>query len=69
MKVRLISLEHLNELVLRAGYSRRAFANSIGISESTMTMLINGNRNPSPKIAKKISDKLEIKFDEVFYVE
>lgn len=59
----------INELLIRKGLSRRALANVAQIGQATATQVCKGNRNPSPLIAKRIVDALEVDFDEIFIIQ
>lgn len=61
--------EKFSELLMRNGDSLRSFARQAGISSPYMSQLIKGNRNPSPKMAKKICESLEVKFDDIFFID
>lgn len=55
-------------LILK-GYSFNEFARKAGISGPYVSQIANGTRNPSAKIAKKISSTLEVEFDDIFFVD
>ena len=46
----------LEEYLKTSGISQRTFAKRVGISSSSISMWLSGNRNPSTKIMKKIED-------------
>ncbi|HZG81765.1 MAG TPA: helix-turn-helix transcriptional regulator [Brevibacillus sp.] len=69
MKIRLKDLERFEELIIRKGHSKRSFAEVAGIGQVTALQIANGERNPSPRIAKRITDALEVEFDEIFVIE
>lgn len=52
--------------LIKKGYTQRSFARKIGISSPYMSQIINGSRNPGPKVAKKVCDGLSVCFDEIF---
>ncbi|WGV58380.1 helix-turn-helix transcriptional regulator [Brevibacillus brevis] len=62
-------IERLNELLYRKGWTKRAFAKAARIGEVTAQQICNGQRNPSAPVAKKITDALEVEFDEIFAIE
>ncbi|MDO7485485.1 helix-turn-helix transcriptional regulator [Peribacillus frigoritolerans] len=62
-------IERLNEILIRKGLSKRALANIAEIGQATAVQICNGRRNPSPRIAKKIIDALEVEFDEIFVIQ
>lgn len=68
MKVQLKDNQKFRTLLVLKGFTQRSFGRSIGVSESYASQIINGTRNPGPKIAKKIADKLEVEFNDIFLV-
>jgi transcriptional regulator with XRE-family HTH domain len=50
----------------RKGWTRRQLARAAGIGEVTAQQIYAGKRNPSPPVAKKIVDALDVEFDEIF---
>jgi DNA-binding XRE family transcriptional regulator len=69
MKIKVKDREKLNTLLVVNGFSKRSFGRAIGVSESYGIQLINGNRNTSPKTAKKVIDILGVKFDDIFFID
>lgn len=69
MKILLVDPVDFQKKVVMSGHSMRGFAKHIGISSPYMIQIANGNRNPGPKIAKKIVNGLECSFDEIFFVD
>ncbi|MBP3953623.1 helix-turn-helix transcriptional regulator [Bacillus suaedae] len=69
MKIKVKDYEKFNVLLLRKGFSKTEFSKVIGLSQTMMVQLTNGSRNPSPKTAKKITEVLEIDFDEIFVID
>ncbi|OKP82844.1 hypothetical protein A3844_23025 [Paenibacillus helianthi] len=61
-----IKAEKLTELMFRKGWTRRQLAKSAGIGEVTAQQVCNGQRNPSPPVAKKIVDALGVEFEDIF---
>lgn len=69
MKIRLKDAEHFEELLIRNGFSKRSFAEAAGIGQVTALQICNGDRNPSPPIAKKIAEALKVQWDDLFVIE
>lgn len=69
MKILLKDLDSFEELLIRKGHSKRSFAEAAKIGQVTALQIANGNRNPSPRIAKRITDALEVEFDDIFEIE
>lgn len=69
MKIRLKNSEEFNMTLLLKGFSQRGFGRAVGISEPYANQIANGERNPGPNVAKRICDVLEVKFEDIFFVE
>ncbi|ADU31006.1 helix-turn-helix transcriptional regulator [Evansella cellulosilytica] len=59
----------LKELMIKKGFNQAKLGREIGITKSYVSQLVNGNTNPSPVLAKKITDKLNVNFDDIFFIE
>lgn len=68
MKIVVSDTGKLKELIIKSGFSIRGFGRKIGISSGYVVQVCNGNRNPSPEVAKKITDALGVGFDEIFFI-
>lgn len=69
MKVILKNSEEMKRTIIIKGYSIRSFSVAIGISSGYLSQILKGDRNPSGKVARTISDELGIEFEEYFFVE
>lgn len=69
MQIVLKDPESLKRILLQKGYSQRSFAAATEISSPYFNQIINGDRSPSGKVAKKIVDVLEMEFDDIFFIE
>jgi len=58
--------EALKEFRTREGCSQRQFAIKAGISSTMLSQVESGQRNPSPRTAKKIIDALGVSFSAIF---
>ena len=58
----------LEEKLIETGLSYRQLAKKIGISQTTISLLIKGERNPSPDSAKKICNALNCQFNDIFFI-
>lgn len=56
----------LRGLIAKNGHTLRSFAKSSGISLSYLSLIINNKATPSPKMAKKISDNLNVDIEYLF---
>lgn len=61
-------INYLIELIVKEGYSYRAFAKEIGISQTTICLILKGERNPSPENAVNICRALNCQFDDIFFI-
>jgi len=69
MKIVVKDIALLNELMLKKGFTQRSFGREIQISPAYSHQVFSGKRNPGPMIAKKISDALDVQFDEIFFIQ
>lgn len=68
MKINVRDLAVLQEIVIKSGYTYRGFGKELGLSGSYINQILNGKRNPSPPIAKKIAEKLNQEYDSIFFI-
>ncbi|MEH7093978.1 helix-turn-helix transcriptional regulator [Neobacillus vireti] len=69
MKIHLKNPNEFKKLLLQKGYSQRSFAESSEISPPYFNQIINEERFPSGKVAKRIADQLEMNFEDIFFIE
>ncbi|MCA1202400.1 helix-turn-helix domain-containing protein [Priestia flexa] len=69
MKIILKDTEQFRITLIQKGFSQRQFSKNIGMSEAYLHQIIRQKKNPSPAIAKKITDQLELEFQDIFKVE
>lgn len=69
MNIKLKDIQAFNKMLIVSGYSQRSFAQKISISGPYMNQIANGERCPSPKVAKKICDGLNVGFDDIFFIQ
>jgi DNA-binding XRE family transcriptional regulator len=69
MKVKAKNSKELLKMIIMNGYTLRSLASDIEVSNSYLSQIVNGTRNPSGKVAKKIADALGTKFDVIFFIE
>lgn len=67
MKV-IAKTQNLTGLLYQKGWTRRRLAEVAKINEATAQKIVSGQRNPSPPVAKKIVDALEVSFEDIFEV-
>ncbi|WP_160045715.1 helix-turn-helix transcriptional regulator [Paenibacillus sp. USDA918EY] len=68
IKVKVKDLERLNELIIMKGFSKTALGKEIELSQPMTVQVTNGDRNPSPKTAKRICEVLECEWSELFEI-
>ncbi|MDK1673422.1 helix-turn-helix transcriptional regulator [Staphylococcus saprophyticus] len=51
------------------GYNLSDLSNETGVGVSYLSQIINGKKIPSPKLAKKMSEVLQVSVDELFIFE
>ncbi|WP_374707051.1 helix-turn-helix transcriptional regulator [Paenibacillus sp. J31TS4] len=56
-------------MLLKNGYSKADFAKKIDLSKAMTIQITNGDRCPSPKIAKRIAEVLNVEWDDIFVIE
>ncbi len=67
-RVMLKSIEQFNEILVKAGYSYRQLAKEVECSPTQISLIANGERNPSPETAINICSVLKKSFDDIFFV-
>lgn len=69
MIVKIKDPEGLKKLLITKGYSMNSFAKEVDISSPYICQLLKEERYASGKVAKKISDGLGLKFEEIFFID
>ncbi|HDT7011334.1 TPA: helix-turn-helix transcriptional regulator [Staphylococcus aureus] len=64
-----IKNHYLKKVMFLKGYNLSQLAIETGVSLSYMSLIMNGKRNPSAKLAKKISSVLDVEIKELFEFE
>lgn len=57
------------EKTVKAGLSYRQLAEKANISQTTISLIANGERNPSPQTAINICKALNCQFEDIFFIE
>lgn len=68
MKIK-TKVSELEKRILIAGFSKLSFVKAAGMSYQTLFRLLDGGRNASPYMAKKICETLKCEFDELFEID
>lgn len=56
----------LRGLIAKKGHTLRSFAKDSNISLSYLSLIVNKKTDPSPKMAKKIADNLNVDMEDIF---
>ena len=67
-KIVLKNPKDLKQVIIREGFTERSLSEAIGRSSSYINQMINQNRNPKADTAKLICEKLEIVFEDYFFI-
>lgn len=71
MANRTVIIKNLDDFIskiVEKGFSYRQLAEKVKCSQTLITLLVKGERNPSPEIAVNICKALECKFDDIFFI-
>lgn len=68
MKIHLKNKIEFNTMIMKKGFTKSGFAKKAGISQPYMQLICSGLRNPSPVMANKILNVLEVDFDDIFRI-
>ena len=60
---------HVKELRARHGFSQTELANRVGVTRQTIGFIEKGDFSPSIALSLRISKELEIRVDELFWLE
>lgn len=69
MVIKIKDTDNFKRILMVKGFSQRGLARAIDISEPYANQITNGSRNPGPEIAKNICEKLEVEFEEIFFID
>ncbi|WP_235786805.1 helix-turn-helix domain-containing protein [Secundilactobacillus oryzae] len=65
--MRLKSPDYVRNQIALSGYSQNLFARHIGITSGYLSLILNQEVDPSPTIAKKISDGIGENIKDIFF--
>lgn len=69
MKIKLKNPNHFKRILIINGFSQVEFAKTIEVSTTYINQIVNEERFPSAKIAKKIADELKLEFSDIFFID
>jgi transcriptional regulator with XRE-family HTH domain len=61
-------IDALTERIIKAGFSYRQLAKNAKCSQTQISLILKGERNPSPENAVNICKALNCKFDDIFFI-
>jgi transcriptional regulator with XRE-family HTH domain len=67
-KIVLKNPKKLKQVIIRKGFTERSLSEALGRSTSYINQIVNQNRNPKADTAKLICEKLEIEFEDYFFI-
>lgn len=56
------------EMIVKSGFSYRQLAKEAKCSQTQISLIVKGERNPSPENAVNICKALKCKFDDIFFI-
>ncbi|AKG34655.1 helix-turn-helix transcriptional regulator [Paenibacillus durus] len=68
MKIKVKDTDRLNSLIIMKGLNKTDFGKAIQRSQPITIQITNGDRNPSPRTAKRICEVLECEWSELFEI-
>lgn len=69
VKIKLKDTMEFRITLIEKGYSQRSFSKEVGTSGAYLNQIINCKKHPSPKVAKKIAQKLQLEFYDLFIIQ
>lgn len=63
------NLDAFVERIVKAGFSYRQLAKEARTSQTTISLIVKGERNPSPETAINICKALKCQFDDIFFIQ
>lgn len=73
MEVKIMSVyldnQKAKKLMFVKGFNVSSFASEVGIGVSYLSQILNSKKSPSPKLAKKIAETLEVEIQDLFIFE
>lgn len=61
-------IDALAERIIKTGFSYRQLAKNAKCSQTQISLILKGERNPSPENAVNICKALNCKFDDIFFI-
>lgn len=61
-------IEEFKNIIVKSGFSYRQLAKEVSCSQTQISLIANGERNPSPETAVNICKVLNKQFDDIFFI-
>lgn len=61
-------IDLLIEKIVENGFSYRQLAKEANVSQTTISLIVKGERNPSPETAINICKALKCQFEDIFFI-
>ena len=69
LKITIKDLVEIKVEIAKRGKSLRSFSKEVGVSQGYLSQILSGKKRPSPKVAYKIANGLNLNIDEIFFIE
>lgn len=69
MKIGIKDATELQEKIIKGGFTYRSLGSAISLSHGHLGQIINGKKNLTPPVAKRIADSLHLNFDDIFFID
>lgn len=69
LTIKLKNSDSFKKILIKKGYTYKSFAKEVEVSQPFISGIISGKKNPSPKVARKIADVLQIDWDDIFFIQ
>lgn len=66
--VQIIDIDDFIDRIVQSGFSYRKLAKEAKTSQTTISLIAKGERNPSPKLAVNICKVLKCQFNDIFFI-
>lgn len=60
--------DDFKDIITKSGFSYRQLAKEVACSQTQISLIANGQRNPSPETAVNICKVLKKQFDDIFFI-
>lgn len=64
-----INKNEVKATMFKKGLDLNSLSRKLEVGASYLSLILNGKRNPSPKLAKRIADTLGVEIEDIFTIE